>query len=48
VYYRLNPALPAWVHTVLSTTLHANSAWLEADSARLQTMAGRPARATCC
>ncbi|CAM3804001.1 Arsenical resistance operon repressor [Pseudomonas reidholzensis] len=48
VYYRLNPQLPGWVHEVLAITLQANADWLAADSARLHTMDGRPARAACC
>lgn len=48
VYYRLNPDLPTWAREVLTTTLHANSSWLQADSTRLHTMDGRPVRATCC
>lgn len=45
VYYRLNPALPAWIHEVLQVTLRANGDWLQADAARLRDMDGRPQRA---
>ncbi|MGF6593001.1 metalloregulator ArsR/SmtB family transcription factor [Pseudomonas sp. 2835] len=48
VYYRLNPHLPAWINQVLQLTLEANGQWLSADSARLDGMGDRPARATCC
>ncbi|MFJ2983240.1 MULTISPECIES: metalloregulator ArsR/SmtB family transcription factor [unclassified Pseudomonas] len=49
VYYRLNPALPAWVGEMLRVTLQANADWLAHDCARLNTMDGRPVReATCC
>lgn len=48
VYYRLNPELPAWVHEVLNITGTANAEWLSDDSSRLQSMSGRPARATTC
>lgn len=48
VYYRLNPALPAWVHEVLRVTLQANADWLKESAARLRDMDGRPVRASCC
>lgn len=48
VYYRLNPALPAWVHEVLCVTLQANADWLKESAARLRDMDGRPVRASCC
>jgi len=49
VYYRLNPALPAWVGEMLHVTLQANADWQAHDCARLKTMDGRPVRAaTCC
>lgn len=49
VYYRLNPALPAWVHEILQSTVQANAEWLRNDTARLQNMDGRPVReAACC
>jgi ArsR family transcriptional regulator len=48
IYYRVNPHLPAWVHTVLQTTAQANAQWLASDATRLQHMDGRPVRAACC
>ncbi|MGY2852457.1 ArsR family transcriptional regulator, arsenate/arsenite/antimonite-responsive transcriptional repressor [Pseudomonas tolaasii] len=49
IYYRLNPALPAWVTQVLETTLQANQPWLHSDAQRLDAMGDRPQRAsTCC
>ena len=48
VYYRLNPALPTWMHDVLASTREGSLAGLTADSARLATMDGRPVRAACC
>nr|WP_236234011.1 metalloregulator ArsR/SmtB family transcription factor [Pseudomonas tohonis] len=47
VYYRLNPALPAWAAEVLKATLQANADWLASNTARLCDMDGRPVR-TCC
>ncbi|CAI3787526.1 Arsenic resistance transcriptional regulator ArsR2 [Pseudomonas sp. MM227] len=49
VYYRLNPNLPSWINDVLQVTLRENEEWLRGNSARLQTMDGRPVREiTCC
>lgn len=49
VYYRLNPELPKWVHTILETTLEANADWLEENSTRLNAMGDRPLNiAACC
>lgn len=49
VYYRLHPALPAWVLSLLHGTLEANRPWLSADSQRLAGMGERPQRlAACC
>ena len=48
VYYRLNPQLPGWVLDVLKVTLHANAAWLDDNTLRLQHMDGRPVRAAAC
>ena len=48
VYYRLNPALPAWVSAVLDITLNANRAWLHSDVQRLGAMGDRPLRNPCC
>ncbi len=47
VYYRINPALPAWATEVLKITLHANRDWLASNITRLSSMDGRPVR-TCC
>ena len=38
VYYRLDPALPAWVLSILQQTLTANQQWLADDLRRLQAM----------
>lgn len=48
IYYRLNPALPQWVTTVLETTVQANQSWLQTDALRLDTMGERPQRASSC
>ncbi|MBX8471833.1 metalloregulator ArsR/SmtB family transcription factor [Pseudomonas sp. RIT778] len=48
VYYRLNPDLPAWIRTLLETTLAANTAWLEENSARLAVMGDRPLNTSAC
>lgn len=49
IYYRINPALPAWVTQVLGITLQANQPWLQDDALRLNAMGDRPQRAsTCC
>lgn len=49
VYYRLHPALPAWVREVLATTLEANREWLSTSTRRLDVMGERPQRiASCC
>ena len=48
VYYRLNPALPQWVMSVLDTTLNANGQWLRDDVLRLEAMGDRPQRNRCC
>lgn len=48
VYYRLNPALPAWVHDMLRTTAQANADWLKHNASRLHNMDGRPVRDTAC
>ena len=46
VYYRLHPALPAWVIKMLKLLLDANSDWLADSQQRLCAMADRPNR--CC
>lgn len=48
IYYRINPALPAWVTHVLDITLQANLPWLHADTQRLDAMGNRPQRASAC
>lgn len=48
VYYRLNPDLPAWIRTLLETTLAANTVWLEENSARLAAMGDRPLNTSAC
>ncbi|RCL28410.1 transcriptional regulator [Pseudomonas sp. AFG_SD02_1510_Pfu_092] len=48
VYYRLNPALPAWALDLLQVTLKANAQWLQANSERLQNMHDRPVRSAAC
>ncbi len=48
VYYRLNPALPAWAHELLQVTLKANAEWLRDNTSRLQNMDDRPVRAASC
>ncbi|MDO6746603.1 metalloregulator ArsR/SmtB family transcription factor [Gilvimarinus sp. 1_MG-2023] len=45
VYYRLAPALPDWIKSVLAQTLQGNGAWLSEPLARLDKMPGRP---PCC
>lgn len=49
VYYRLHPALSAWMLDVLSLTLQANQDWLQSDQKRLKQMGmDRPVRAAAC
>ncbi|MNF16743.1 DNA-binding transcriptional repressor ArsR [compost metagenome] len=49
VYYRLHPNLPAWVYSILTTTLDANRHWLDSSAKRLDDMGDRPQRiAACC
>ncbi|WP_268800467.1 metalloregulator ArsR/SmtB family transcription factor [Pseudomonas huanghezhanensis] len=48
VYYRLHPQLPQWARDVLSVTLDANEAWIQADTLRLEQMGDRPLRLTTC
>ncbi len=48
IYYRVNPEVPAWVHTVLREALLANTDWLYENTSRLQHMGDRPVRAACC
>lgn len=49
VYYRINPALPAWAHNTLAQTLAENSSLLAQAQQQLNTMGERPQRlAACC
>lgn len=49
VYYRINPALPAWAHTTLKYTLAENRALLQQAEQQLGNMGERPQRqAACC
>lgn len=49
VYYRINPALPAWATSVLHQTNEANRAFLKENLANLFRMGDRPNRvANCC
>lgn len=48
VYYRLNPDLPQWINEVLRVTAEGNVPWLKDSTTRLNTMVGRPERATSC
>ena len=49
VFYRLNPDLPAWAKSVLTSTTDANEAYLQDCKKKLQAMRDRPARQnTCC
>ncbi|EMR12856.1 arsenical resistance operon repressor [Methylophaga lonarensis MPL] len=48
VYYRLNPEMPEWAQSVISSTLtHAPASYSEAIQ-RLQEMGERPARSVNC
>ncbi|MHC9510613.1 metalloregulator ArsR/SmtB family transcription factor [Kangiella sp. M94] len=48
VYYRLNPGLPAWTHSVLAETAHHNEAFVAQNLKRLQAMTNRPEPSICC
>ena len=48
VFYRINPKLPEWAHTVLSATATANASFLKKNLTRLNAMGDRPARAAAC
>lgn len=45
VFYRINPALPAWVKSVLQATSEANNAFLKKNLTNLSRMNDRPDRA---
>lgn len=48
VFYRINPALPAWTKAVLTETLKANKEFLGENLKQLSRMGGRPERARAC
>lgn len=48
VFYRINPDLPDWVKSILSSTLAANKAWLGQSLKRLSRMGDRPERSQIC
>ena len=48
VFYRINPALPAWTKAVLTETLKANKEFLGENLKQLSRMGGRPERAKAC
>ena len=48
VFYRLNPALPAWAAGVLELTAQKNSAFLQDNIQRLSRMGDRPKRLIRC
>lgn len=48
VYYRLNPELPNWTINVLAETAQSNQQFIENNVKRLENMANRPERSTCC
>jgi ArsR family transcriptional regulator len=49
MYYRINPALPAWAQSVLQATVEGNSgaAPFSADRRMLEAMPNRPGAACC-
>ncbi len=49
MYYRLNPELPAWMHTILGNTLDGigNSTPFASDHCLLKAMPNRPATSCC-
>ncbi len=48
VYYRLNPAMPEWAQSVISSTLANAPVSYASAMRRLQTMGERPTRAMAC
>lgn len=46
MFYRLNPALPAWARDLLETTHAANGDFLRTNVQQLNAMRDRPARCT--
>ncbi|MEH6555758.1 metalloregulator ArsR/SmtB family transcription factor [Pseudoalteromonas tetraodonis] len=48
VFYSINQALPAWVHTILSDTLQHNTNFISDNLIVLEKMGNRPERAQSC
>ncbi len=48
VFYRINPALPAWAKQVLATSAKANNAFVDGNRKRLAAMGDRPQRIKSC
>jgi len=48
VFYRINPALPEWSKSVLSSTVENNQDFLSENLKRLRSMGERPKRAKAC
>lgn len=48
VYYRINPALPAWTKVVLEQTSKENTVFIKENLANLSRMGDRPNRAASC
>lgn len=48
VFYRINPALPAWAGKVLAETVSGNAAFLKTCRKQLDRMGDRPERGRAC
>ena len=48
VFYRINPSLPDWAKSVLSTTLANNHSFITENIEKLQHMSSRPEQPTSC
>ncbi|GAB2525013.1 metalloregulator ArsR/SmtB family transcription factor [Microbulbifer agarilyticus] len=48
VYYSLAAGLPHWINEVVTQTLDANQAFIEANQQSLASMQNRPAGSNCC
>lgn len=50
IYYRIDPSLPEWAQSILTSVSEANSHYLHADLERLSAMGNRPERIqrACC
>jgi ArsR family transcriptional regulator len=48
VFYKINPALPEWARSVLTTSREANGAFLKINVKRLAAMGDRPERMKAC